>query len=282
MKRKKVHTKTEPVKKKLKQESKDEDAMLQSRPSEDIEMRENVEEKNVTNITNSQKSENDTPIRGLIKEKKQLSPDTESPIPRLRKKTKKNESPDSESPIVGLMRKKVKLESSSHQKKKNLFPAKELQLRPEVSKGRHFTVKENDFLEDLYKNKTGYTRSTEVLTRFLSDKFGYLCNSMDKVKNWMTNRHFDSSKIRAEKHQREKTQVIFCPKINTKTPLIYYVPGCWGCDYPVEYPRTIKCTSCKYIFHEECVHNVTYENLELKTLLSCNFCENAPQDAPTL
>merc|ERR1712034_117367 len=87
-----------------------------------------------------------------------------------------------------------------------------------------------------------------------------------------------SIKIRAEKYQRQKTQVIFCPKINTNCPLIHYVPGCWECDYPVDYPRIIKCTTCKYIFHEECVQNVTYDNLELKTLLSCNFCESAHED----
>ena len=120
----------------------------------------------------------------------------------------------------------------------------------------------------------GYTQSAKLLKKHLSEKFGYLCNNIQRIKKWFLNRHLDKTKKRALKHELEKTEIIFSPKINTKSKLNDFLPGCWDCDVPPGSKRTEKCLSCKYIFHTQCLRSIEYDDMEFKFLSKCNFCNN--------
>ena len=138
---------------------------------------------------------------------------------------------------------------------------------------RKFSTREKNFLEHLYSQKIGYTQSASVLTTNLSAQFGHLCNDIDRVKKWFLNRHLDKRKHQSKKHELQQTTIIFSPKINTRTELTSFYPGCWDCKVAPDCERSAKCLSCKYIFHVECLNTTPeYDDLEFRFLSSCNFC----------
>ena len=84
----------------------------------------------------------------------------------------------------------------------------------------------------------------------------------------------DKTKKRINKYQIAGTDIIFLSKINAKSEISSFYPGCWDCKVDSGRERTEKFLSCKYIFHAECLNNINYDDLEFKFLSSCNFCSN--------
>ena len=200
------------------------------------------------------------------KQMSQLS-SQESPILFPKKRVQKTDA-SKESPIPNFSRKKKKNSESSESETGS---DDDIFLDPNIRKYTDFTRKERHFLEDLYQ-EIGYTQSKRILKIHLSKHYGYLLNFLPKVKKWFHNRHDNKKKIRVDaKHdQKRSTQLIFVPNLNTSSPCISYLPGCFDCAISTE--RQLKCTTCMLVFHKECIQNIDYENLELSTLRKCPFC----------